>query len=60
MSLLKEYKCTPNEILSSIIAGFTIACASGPLCNEPIMGVLFIVEKIERVEKIQGINGSLK
>jgi ribosome assembly protein 1 len=35
------------DIQASINSGFQQATQSGPLCNEPMMGVCFIVEKVE-------------
>ena len=49
-NLLGDYNTTTYEILNSIMSGFSSACTSGPLCNEPLMGVVFIVENIERCE----------
>ena len=31
--------------------GFCLACSTGPLANEQLMGVIFILEKIEAVEE---------
>eukprot|EP01120_Amphizonella_sp_Union-15-10_P011452 TRINITY_DN485_c0_g2_i1.p1 TRINITY_DN485_c0_g2~~TRINITY_DN485_c0_g2_i1.p1 ORF type:complete len:977 (-),score=196.50 TRINITY_DN485_c0_g2_i1:39-2969(-) len=55
-SVLSFSRCSPssdpiNSILqdidSSIVTGFQIACQAGPLCEEPMMGVCFIVEGID-------------
>ena len=35
-----------NEIISFIISGFHLACQAGPLCEEPMMGVCFIINNI--------------
>lgn len=51
--LLEDYNTTTYEILNSVMSGFSIACSSGPLCNEPLMGVVFIVEDFERCEPPQ-------
>lgn len=48
---LNDYKVTSSELFNSILNGFSLACSSGPLCNEPMMGVVFILENVERVEK---------
>ncbi|XP_006030284.1 elongation factor-like GTPase 1 [Alligator sinensis] len=39
---------------NSIVSGFQLATLSGPMCEEPLMGVCFIVEKwdISKVEEI--------
>jgi len=35
--------------VTSVKNGFWLACMSGPLANEQLMGVIFIIEKIEVV-----------
>lgn len=35
------------DLDNSITNGFQLACSSGPLCEEPMMGVCFIVENLE-------------
>lgn len=37
---------------SSVVSGFQIATQAGPLCEEPMMGVCFIIEKWEMNDKI--------
>ena len=39
------------EMESSLIQGFQLATLSGPLCEEPMMGVAFIVEEWEVLEE---------
>ena len=46
---LFDYKTTYHELFNSILNGFSLACIAGPLCNEPMMGVIFILENVERV-----------
>lgn len=41
-----------QRLHSSVIAGFQSCVSSGPLMNEPIYGVGFIIEKIELLEGI--------
>ena len=40
------YQVTPEELRNSIIQGYQMAVISGPLCDEPMMGVCYIVDKI--------------
>jgi translation elongation factor EF-G len=56
--LLEEYKTTPAELITAIKNGFWLACASGPIANEQMMGVIFIIENIKavvasKVEKVE-------
>lgn len=37
---------------SSVVSGFQIATQAGPLCEEPMMGVCFIIEKWEMNDRI--------
>eukprot|EP01027_Heterolobosea_sp_BB2_P009685 GEZU01014272.1.p2 GENE.GEZU01014272.1~~GEZU01014272.1.p2 ORF type:complete len:364 (-),score=168.83 GEZU01014272.1:105-1196(-) len=41
-----EYIESLKDLDSSIIAGFQLATAAGPLCEEPMMGVCFSIEDI--------------
>lgn len=36
---------------NSLITGFDIAVKSGPLCEEPILGSVFLIETIELIKK---------
>jgi ribosome assembly protein 1 len=38
---------TPKEFINSINMGFELAVASGPLCEESMYGVIFIIEEIK-------------
>lgn len=38
-----------GEFLNSILSGFQLAVERGPLCGEPMMGVGFIIESIEKI-----------
>jgi hypothetical protein len=40
---LEEYKTTDAELFTAIKNGFWLACSSGPLANEQLMGVVFIL-----------------
>lgn len=51
VQLLEEYKTTPAELFTSIKNGFSLASASGPLANEQMMGVIFILESIQAVKE---------
>ena len=31
---------------NSIVTGFQLACSAGPLCDEPLEGVAFVVEAV--------------
>jgi len=42
-----------REYDSAVVSGFQIATQSGPLCEEPMMGVCFIVEKWAFTENSQ-------
>ena len=35
-----------KELNNSILTGFQLATASGPLCDEPMSGVCFIIDEI--------------
>ncbi|XP_011500123.1 PREDICTED: elongation factor Tu GTP-binding domain-containing protein 1 [Ceratosolen solmsi marchali] len=49
----------PREIYySSMINGFQLATLSGPLCEEPMMGVCFILKKWEINEDLQSESGN--
>lgn len=45
-ALQGEYR----EFLNSILSGFQIAAEQGPLCAEPLMGVGFVIEGLEKVD----------
>ena len=36
-----------GALVASVCSGFAIAAKSGPLCDEPMTGVAFVVEAIE-------------
>ena len=38
------------KIENSVVTGFQLATAAGPLCEEPVWGVAFVVERIELAE----------
>jgi translation elongation factor EF-G len=38
-------------LITSVKNGFWLACSSGPLANEQMMGVIFIIEKIQAISK---------
>lgn len=37
---------------NSFMTGFDIATASGPLCEEPMLGAIFLIESVEPVNTI--------
>ena len=48
--------CTPaatREFDASIVNGFDLACTSGPLCGEPLVGVCFVVDEWRCLEAEQ-------
>lgn len=52
--LLEKYLKTnanTSEINKALIAGFEMSVSAGPLCEEPMMGVCFIVESFKPVEE---------
>ena len=51
IKLLEEYKSTDAELFTAIKNGFWLACSSGPLANEQMMGVVFILESIKAVHE---------
>lgn len=36
---------------NAIVTGFDIATKSGPLCEEPMLGAVFLIETIELIRK---------
>ena len=42
-----------DEVNKSITAGFDLAVLSGPLCQEPIIGAIFIVEDLKIMEEVK-------
>lgn len=60
-SMYDSSKVTLFGLDSSIVSGFQAAVSSGPLCNEPMRGVGFIVDNItftEATEKDENENNS--
>lgn len=51
LEVLEEYKTTIKEFVTSVTNGFWLACQAGPLANEQIMGVVFIIEKIKVIRE---------
>jgi ribosome assembly protein 1 len=48
-----------QEIEASILSGFQLATSSGPLCDEPMRGVAFIIEAIDIQPPREGIASCL-
>eukprot|EP00916_Digyalum_oweni_P002936 GHVL01005405.1.p1 GENE.GHVL01005405.1~~GHVL01005405.1.p1 ORF type:complete len:557 (+),score=124.83 GHVL01005405.1:308-1978(+) len=46
-----------SNILPPLVSGFTIASCSGPICEEPIIGVIFIITKI-RIENNETVKSA--
>eukprot|EP00300_Choanocystis_sp_HF-7_P015047 c18917_g1_i1.p1 GENE.c18917_g1_i1~~c18917_g1_i1.p1 ORF type:complete len:311 (+),score=71.16 c18917_g1_i1:81-935(+) len=38
---------TTVDVWRSLLAGFDMACASGPLCEEPTIGVCYIISRVQ-------------
>lgn len=51
IKLLEEYKTTTVELFTAVQNGFWLACGSGPLANEQMMGLIFILEDIKAVHE---------
>ena len=47
MNILKEKKIQMKEFLNSLKMGFDLAIKNGPLCEENMYGVIFVLEFIE-------------
>eukprot|EP01006_Ploeotia_vitrea_P016219 TRINITY_DN46771_c0_g1_i1.p1 TRINITY_DN46771_c0_g1~~TRINITY_DN46771_c0_g1_i1.p1 ORF type:complete len:747 (-),score=390.54 TRINITY_DN46771_c0_g1_i1:35-2116(-) len=47
-----------SHIVNSIVSGFQLATAAGPLCEEPMMGVCFVLENI-RQRVVAGMSGQM-
>jgi len=43
-----------QELESSIVNGFQLAASSGPLCEEPMMGVCFIIDDVVLKKRVDG------
>ena len=50
--IIEDYKLSISELENSIRLGFDLACISGPLCNEPMVGLIFILEDIIKADVI--------
>ena len=48
-----------REYDSAVVSGFQLATQNGPLCEEPMMGVCFIIEKWIVSERLQPADSSL-
>ena len=42
----KTFKIWKNEFRGSLIGGVQSGCASGPLCEEPVRGVLIVLQRL--------------
>lgn len=51
ISSLSDY-----DIQSALITGFQLGTSRGPLCDEPLQGVLIILENIEVLEQESGVD----
>ena len=51
MEICQTHDVTWRDICNSFVTGFDIAVGSGPLCEEPILGSVFLIETIELLKK---------
>ena len=49
--ILTSHDVTWRDMCNSFITGFDIAVQSGPLCEEPILGAVFLIESIKQLKK---------
>ena len=49
--LVNIYQTQPKELFNAFQIGFNNAASSGPLCEEPMQGVCFIIDHIEIVKE---------
>jgi translation elongation factor EF-G len=42
-----------RDLCNAFVTGFDIATVSGPLCEEPMLGAVFIIENVQAVKKPQ-------
>lgn len=47
-----------KDFENSVEAGFQMACAQGPLCAEPVVGMGWVVQKIEWKDAEEGEEGT--
>ena len=50
--ILTQHDVTWKDMCNSFVTGFDIATQSGPLCEEPILGAVFLIDNLELVKKI--------
>lgn len=61
---LKEYegdgaKSNLSMLEKNVLSGFNLAISSGPLCNEPVSGVVFVLENFSLEEKKDELDSML-
>lgn len=47
-----------EQYQSGIISGFQLATRNGPICNEPVHGVCYIIEKITQMKDTDDFNNA--
>lgn len=53
--LLKDvFKFSLEEFLKSVVTGFDLSSKAGPLFEEPMMGVIFILEDLKLMDLVKG------
>ena len=50
-ALEKYFKIGRQEVFSSIISGFEMACMNGPLMGEEMLGACFVIDEVEVCDK---------
>lgn len=53
-----EHQETLSKLENSIITGFQVASSAGPLCDEPVWGVAFVVEDVVFNDDVRKENAS--
>jgi ribosome assembly protein 1 len=48
-----------STLENNVVSGFNLAANSGPLCNEPIAGVVFILEEFSMDSRQDEMDGTI-
>jgi hypothetical protein len=51
--VIEYHSITARDMNNSFITGFDISTNNGPLCEEPMLGAVFIVDLIELVNQAE-------
>jgi translation elongation factor EF-G len=49
LKIVEKFGIDKKELENALMSGFELATSSGPLCEEPLLGAIFIVEDIEDI-----------